>query len=92
MLTIRWKGIHGEDVVFQAARVIKGEVAEGFGPKGILGGHPLVEFYDDRGLPAHDHVFYGNVYVMNENGKTVATHELGGWELVERNTPPSKKK
>lgn len=75
MLTIRAMGIHGDQSVFQAATVIRGSDAEK--TNGEAG---QIEFYDAQHNEAHDPIYFGNVYVMNENGKTVASFEMGGWK------------
>lgn len=75
MLTIRVNGIHGDESIFQAATVIRGSDARKTAPHGTQ-----IEFYDAKNEPAHGDVYFGNVYVMNENGKTVASYNMGGWE------------
>ena len=71
MLTIRVNGIHGDSYIFQAATVIRGQNQESV--------CKMIEFLDAAHEKNHESVEYGNVYVMNENGKTVAIYELGGW-------------
>ena len=91
MFTVKWRGIHGEDVLFQAELVIKNECACDK-DWGVKKGQPILEFYnmskDHPAEKAHEHIYYGTVYVMNETGATVAKYELGGWELVGMSTPP----
>lgn len=88
MLTVRVNGIHGEVLLFQTHRVIKGNFEESHTVK-ELAGRPYCEFFEKDGMPSSGMVSFGNVYVMNEMGKTVATYELGGFELA--NVPPKNK-
>jgi hypothetical protein len=86
MFTVRWKTIHSQDIVFQAARVIGSAT---FGDRATNGdgkpinGHDVIalEFYDAAHAQAHDPILFGSVYVMNESGKTVANYNLGGWHM-----------
>lgn len=78
MLTIRVNGIHGCEQVFQAATVIRGSDAQ------RRGEHGMIEFYGADNRPAHEPVFFGAVYVMNDSGKTVADYNLGGWNWLIR--------
>lgn len=77
MLSVKSVGIHGDESVFQAAHVI-------YGTDEKTGDHQI-ECYDadherlhvGPGTPA---IHYGKVYVMNDQGRTVAVYDLGGWE------------
>lgn len=87
MLTIRAIGIHGEESLFQAGVVIRGEDANN-----TNGNNWQLEFYDDD-RKTHEPIYFGHVYVMNDAGKTVAAYNLGGWKTfvaqheAERKTP-----
>ncbi len=72
MLTVRTIGIHGDEVVFQAAYVVHGSDARHTNDRSTQ-----VEFYDSGHLWVRPPAHFGRVFVMNENGKTVATYELG---------------
>jgi hypothetical protein len=69
MLTIKAIGLHGDEAVFQAAYLIRGEARE----QGSLG---ALEFYNDGHGSAWQPIHYGQVYVMNEAGKTVAKYDI----------------
>ena len=79
MLTIRANGIHGDESIFQAAYVIRGSDA-----RKTNGENGQMEFYDANHEKAHEEIFFGRVYVMNDAGKTVADYNLGGWEHAEQ--------
>lgn len=76
MLTIKAIGLHGDEAVFQAAYVICGQPRE----PGSLG---ALEFYNDGHGSAWGTIHYGQVYVMNEAGKTVAKYDI-----TDPKTPP----
>lgn len=88
MLTVRVNGIHGDVFLFQTHRVINGRFEDTHTVK-ELAGRRFCEFFDKDGMPSNGSVAFGNVYVMNEMGKTVATYDLGGFDLV--NIQPKKK-
>lgn len=68
-LTIKAIGLHGDEAVFQAAYLIRGEARE----QGSLG---ALEFYTEAHGPAWSTIHYGQIYIMNEGGKTVAKYDL----------------
>ena len=84
MLTVLVKGICVQDTIVSA------EVVEKFvGPpteKEPNGSSPTVEVQNNKRECIHRFTM-GTVYVMNENGKTVAKYDLGGWPEPE---PPKK--
>lgn len=67
MLTVRVNGPNGDQSIFQAWHVERQD-----GPSGAM-----VTFYDSNHKTLRDPVFVGAVYVMNDNGKTVAVYHLG---------------
>jgi hypothetical protein len=76
MLTVRINGLHGDQVVAEVAYVIRSDPrdhshCDGLESKGV------VEFYNSKHEQVLQPVHYGNVYVMNGSGKTVAVYELG---------------
>ncbi len=85
MLTVRVNGIHGDVVVFQAARVIRGEplpaVANANGNQSPPESFGHIEFYDEKHEAIPHPADYGTVFVMNDQGKTVAKWDLGGWAM-----------
>jgi hypothetical protein len=72
MLTIRVKDLHG-DSIFQAARATYGPDAQ----RRNAATGVMVEFFDANDKPIDAPVCFGDVYVMNDNGKTVAVYNLG---------------
>ena len=81
MLTVRLNGINGDQVLFQAAMVVRGPPVplasnDNPNPPESFG---YIEFYDEKNESCHGPAIYGEVYVMNELGKTVAKWDLGGW-------------
>ena len=80
MFTVKAVGIHGEEQVFQCDHVVSGTVSY----KGHeCNGRRCIEFsrIDSRVLSP---IYFGNVFVMNEAGKTIAVYRLGGWEHAEK--------
>lgn len=82
MLTVRHETIHGQTIVFQAATVIKSAALPvPLDYHGVI--EPVsdgyVEFYDKDHNKAFEPARWGTIYVMNDAGKTVAVHALGGW-------------
>jgi hypothetical protein len=73
MLTIRINGLQGNQIIFEAAYVIRepGRVEQSEG---------CLEFYDASHAQCHEPAHYGTVYVMNDHGKTVAAYNLGMWD------------
>lgn len=71
MLTVKVEGIHGDESVFQARHVIANS---------HLGRVRRVECYDERydliQVMGQSAVLFGRVFVMNDNGKTVAAYTL----------------
>jgi hypothetical protein len=87
MFTIRHKTIHGQEVVFQANTVIA--CSEWGGDRQPTDGQQkgdiiALEFQNQDFTLASEPILYGNVYVMNEYGKTVADYHLGGWEWADK--------
>jgi hypothetical protein len=78
MLTVRWKTIHLQEVVFQTASVIA-STTYGDDERSGKGDIIALEFYDAAHSVAHEPILFGKVFVMNELGKTVADYHLGAW-------------
>lgn len=74
MLTVKVEGIHGDDSVFQARHIIA------YRRTGRNGNVTSVECLDDRYeaiiIAGNRCITFGTVYVMNDNGKTVAVYYL----------------
>ncbi len=86
MLTVLEKTIHGQEVVYEAERVIKSIIDETHAKNhNMKKGAFFVEVDHPKGATeAHGYIYYGNVYVMNEAGKTISHFHLGGFELTEK--------
>jgi hypothetical protein len=75
MLTVRHKH-WGTEVVFQAAYVIAQPEWDGvLHPDGDM---MAVEFYHADHSKAWDPILYGKLYIMNDQGRTVADYYLPG--------------
>lgn len=85
MFTVKWGTIHNQELVFQAATVIASPIYGDWKKEPDNGTEIIaLEFYDINHNKAHEPIRYGRVYVMNDNGKTVANYNLGGWHYTKK--------